>query len=224
MAVFATIVPAKLSSGLVLPILIAADIVAVLAYRRHAVWSHLWGLFPWAALGIGTGYAYFRLTQNQSAQTQDAQMSKLIGLILITMVGVHLWRKWRAKANQEAADEVPSSPAFVASTGIFGGFTTLVANAAGPVMTLYLLSMRLPKMEFLGTGAWYFFLLNCFKVPFMANLGLVNARSLALDLPLMATAMGGALFGRKLLPYINQQLFESMALGFTVLASIKLLL
>jgi uncharacterized membrane protein YfcA len=213
MAIFATIVPAKLSSGFALPILIAADLIAVTAYRRHANWKHLWGLFPWAILGICIGYAAMERIDN-------VQVSRLIGAILLVMVGVHLWRKRNAKDG----DEVPHNLPFVASTGVTGGFTTLVANAAGPVMTLYLLAMRLPKMEFLGTGAWYFFLLNWFKVPFMTNLGLINARSLVAGIPLMICAIIGALFGKKLLPYINQHLFETLALAGTVLAAVKLLL
>jgi uncharacterized membrane protein YfcA len=213
MAIFATIIPAKLSSGFALPILIAADMIAVAAYRRHANWKHLWGLFPWAVLGICIGYGAMERIDN-------VQVSKLIGIILLVMVGIHLWRKKKVKAD----DEVPHNLPFVATTGVTGGFTTLVANAAGPVMTLYLLAMRLPKMEFLGTGAWYFFLLNWFKVPFMTNLGLINKNSLLANVPLLGCAIVGALFGKKLLPYINQQLFETLALVGTVLAAIKLLL
>ena len=99
----------------------------------------------------------------------------------------------------------------------------MVSNAAGPVMILYLLAMRLPKLEFLGTGAWYFFLMNSFKVPFSVNLGLINAHSLLLDLPLMGIAMLGALSGRKLVPYLNQEMFETLALIFSVIAAVKLL-
>jgi uncharacterized membrane protein YfcA len=90
-------------------------------------------------------------------------------------------------------------------------------------MILYLLAMRLPKMEFLGTAAWYFFLLNCFKVPFSYNLGLINLSSLGIDLRLAPVAVAGALSGRALIPYINQSLFELLAVVFTLLAALRLL-
>jgi uncharacterized protein len=212
-ALFALLVPARQSSGLVLPLLISADVVAVTAYRKHAQWNHLWGLFPWAVLGIGIGY--FAMGRIDNTQT-----SRLIGVLLAGMVAVHLWRK-RNPATDEA---VPHTIVFVAAMGVLGGFTTMVANAAGPIMILYLLAMRLPKYEFIGTGAWYFFLLNCFKVPFSMNLGLINAETLRLDLMLAVFAVGGALFGRGLLPYLNEKLFESLALAFTVIAAVKLLM
>jgi uncharacterized membrane protein YfcA len=108
--------------------------------------------------------------------------------------------------------------------GLMAGFTTMVANAAGPIMILYLLASGLPKMEFVGTGAWYFLLMNLFKVPFSYSWGLINPASLAIDLILAPFAVIGALSGRALIPYINQRLFEGMALGLTFVASLKLLL
>jgi uncharacterized membrane protein YfcA len=108
--------------------------------------------------------------------------------------------------------------------GILAGFTTMVANAAGPSMVLYLLAAGLPKMEFMGTGAWFFFIVNCFKVPFLANLGLINPHSLPLDLVLGPAAVVGAFIGRAILPKIKQIVFENLALALTVVAGIKLLL
>src|SRR6476661_4170882 len=55
-ALFALALPARSSVGVVLLILISADIIAVTIYRHHAIWSHLWRLFPWAAIGIILGY------------------------------------------------------------------------------------------------------------------------------------------------------------------------
>src|SRR5690606_21701701 len=101
--------------------------------------------------------------------------------------------------------------------------TTMIANAAGPIMILYLLAMRLPKMAFIGTGAWYFFILNSFKVPFQANLGSINSTSLLLNAILAPFVIGGALWGRAMLPKINQELFEKVALVFTVVSGLKLL-
>ncbi|HEX8552689.1 MAG TPA: sulfite exporter TauE/SafE family protein [Abditibacteriaceae bacterium] len=214
-AIFALVLPsAKHSVGVVLPILISADIVAVLAYRRQAVWHHLWRLFPWAIAGIIIGF--FAVSR-----VNDRQVAQLIGAILLTLVALTLWRKWKTK---ESADAPSVSPVYTGIMGIAGGFTTMVGNAAGPIMTLYLLAMRLPKMEFIGTGAWYFLLLNWFKVPFMMQLGWIDKPSLLLSLRLMPFAVCGALFGRAIVRYIDQNWFERIAIALTVVAAIKLVL
>jgi uncharacterized protein len=107
--------------------------------------------------------------------------------------------------------------------GILGGFTTMVANAAGPIMNLYLLAMRMPKIEFMGTAAWYFLILNSFKVPFSWKLGLINADSIMFDLKLAPFAVAGALIGRVLIRRINQRTFEILALALALVAGLRLL-
>lgn len=205
--------------GIVLPLLISADVVAVTAFRRHAVWSHLWRLFPWTAFGIVIG----SLALNR---INDQQVEKLIGAIVLGMVVVHHVRRVRAGRQSEAEVEVerPASPWFIAITGILAGFTTMVANAAGPIMILYFLAMRLPKMEFIGTGAWYYLVINLFKVPFSYELGLINPASAQVVLRLAPFAVGGALFGRAVLRHIPQKLFEDLALLFSAVAGLRLLL
>ena len=106
---------------------------------------------------------------------------------------------------------------------MLAGFTTLVANAAGPLMVIYLLAMRLPKMEYVGTAAVFFFLLNLFKVPFMVNLGLINAASFSFNLMLAPAVIVGALVGRVILKRIDQKLFENLALGLAAAAGLRLL-
>lgn len=209
-ALFALVYPAREATGLVLPLLILADVVAVKTYHRHAIWSHLWRLFPWAAVGIIIGYFTMDLLDSQS-------IARLIGGILLTMVGLHLWRKTLKE------EDIPTGVFFAATMGLLAGFTTMVANAAGPIMILYLLAMRLPKMAFIGTGAWYFFILNSFKVPFGVNLGIIAGNSLLLNGALAPFVVGGALWGRAILPKIDQRLFENAALFLAVIAGLKLL-
>jgi len=218
-SIFALIFPTRASVGLILPLLITADVVAVTAYRRHAVWAHLWRLFPWAALGVILGY--FAL-----GRINDHQVNKLIGGILVLLAAIQLWRRYQAsrRGEQPAEEEASQGLWFVATMGILAGFTTMVANAAGPIMILYLLAMRLPKMEFIGTGAWYYLTLNLFKVPFSVNLGMITLPSLLFDLKLAPFAMIGALCGRALLRHIDQKVFEILALCLTTLAALKLLL
>ena len=210
-ALFASFVlEPKASSGFVLPLLICGDLVAVKAYRAHTQWKHLLRLFPWTALGILLGWLAMDRIDNDQA-------SLLIGGIVIVMVAVHLWRRHRG------IDEQGLGYGFAAFIGVMAGFTTLVANAAGPLMAIYLLAMRLPKMEFMGTGAVFFCLINLFKVPFMVNLDLISLESLKGNLILAPAVFLGAMVGRKILPMINQRLFENLALWMSVIAGLKLL-
>jgi uncharacterized membrane protein YfcA len=213
-AIFALLFPARESVGLVLVILLCGDVVAITTYRRDASWPHLLRLFPWAAAGIVAGY--FAL-----GRVDDWQMRHLIGIILLFLVFFQYVRSRRPALLDSEAQSPPLWLAPIA--GITAGFTTMVANAAGPVMVLYLLAMRLPKILFIGTAAWYFLLLNLFKVPFSASLGLINPASLGVSLLLGPFAMLGALIGRPIAERLNQRLFELIALALTFVAVLLML-
>jgi uncharacterized membrane protein YfcA len=214
------------SVGIVLPLLICTDCIAVLSYRRHADWSHLWRLFPWAAIGIVIGWLTMR-------HIDARQVGPLIGWLLLLLALLQTIRRVQTARQQgkqeKPVEDVPPAGTLAyagilaASVGILAGFTTMVANAAGPLMILYFLAARLPKLAFVGTGAWYYLCLNLFKVPFSWHLGLMNSATLRMDLLLAPFAVAGALSGRALLPRINQRLFEDLALFFTVLAALKLI-
>ncbi len=208
--IFAQILPAKQATGIVLPLLCFGDILAVLAYRQHAKWKHVWRLFPWTAAGVLIGYfALGRLGEREARV--------LIAVIVLSLVGLHLLRRRRA------GNETEHGSWFAPAIGVLAGFTTLVANAAGPLMAVYFLAMRLPKMDFVGTGAVFFLLLNLFKVPFMVNLGLINAESLAVNLWLVPVVLLGGWLGRKLVMRIDQRAFENIALALSLVAGLKLL-
>ena len=215
-AIFASVLPARESVGIVLPVLIAADIVAVTAYRRNVSWPHLLRLFPWAAVGIILG---FLIMGHIDAQTTE----QMIGVILIVLVVVQFIRRRKARPAPPDADARPHH-AVAAITGVSAGVTTMVANAGGPIMIIYLIAMRLPKMVFMGTSAWYFFVLNLFKVPFNVQLGLINQDSLRVSAVLAPFAIAGALVGRILIEHIDQNLFEIIALVLTLIAAIRLAL
>jgi uncharacterized protein len=212
-AFFANALPARASTGALLPLLLCADVFGLAFFRKHANWPHLVKLFPWVILGVVSGF--FAM-----GHVSNAQVARLIGGILLAMVGVHLWRQRQADHLVAA---LPHTWWFAAITGILAGFTTMVANAAGPVMLLYLLAVGLPKLEFVGTGAWFFMLVNAFKVPFSLKLGLINLDSLKLDALLVLPMVPGALLGPVILRRMNQQVFEKMALVLTIAAAIRLL-
>jgi uncharacterized membrane protein YfcA len=215
-ALFASALPARESTGIVLVVLIGADIVAVTAYRHEVSWPHLFRLFPWAAAGVIIGYFIMGRLDNQTTQ-------RLIGIILVSLVGLQFWRS-RSKAVAHLAEDAKPHPLVSAVAGVSAGITTMIANAAGPIMIIYLLAMQLPKMIFMGTSAWFFFAVNLFKVPFSYNLGLINFASMHISVPLIPFAVAGAVSGRVLIKYIDQRVFELLAMGFTLLAGLRLLL
>lgn len=212
-ALFALALPARESTGALLPLLLCADVFGVAFFRKHANWKHLWKLFPWVVAGVVAGY--FALDRVSSADVQ-----RLMGGILLAMVLLHVWRQRRA---DQIAAALPHTWWFGALMGLLAGFTTMVANAAGPVMILYLLAVGLPKLEFIGTGAWFFMLVNAFKVPFSVHLGLITPASLAMDALLLVPMVPGALLGPRILQHLNQRAFERMALVLTLAAALRLL-
>jgi len=217
-AIFANLMPAKLSSGFVLPMLILGDLMAVYAYRGHADYRKALRLFPWTIPGILLGYLAFGVVN-------DRQARLMIGVIVALMVVWHLVRKLGPKKPASAdSPEEHHSTLSVALLGISAGFTTLVANAAGPIMTLYLLAMGMPKMAFVGTAAVFFCGLNLLKVPFMVSLGSIQWSSLGWNLAFAPAVLLGAWLGKKLLGRISQKWFEYIALTLSAAAAIKLLL
>lgn len=215
---YAVIFPARESVGVLLPILICADVVAVLVYRRHADWKQLLRLFPWAFAGILLGWATFGWFDNRQVQI-------LIGGLLLFMAAVHALRLALTRRAGRAGrpDPIPHSLGFVAATGIVGGFATMVANAAGPVAAMYFLAIRLPKLSFVGTSAWFFFAVNLLKVPLMVQLGIIQNVSLSFSLLLAPAAVVGALLAPLTLRLINQTWFDRLIWAFVLLTGIGLL-
>lgn len=208
--------PAKVSVGVLLPILISADIVAVLVYRRHAKWSYIVKLAPWTIAGVLAGYLIF-------SHVDDGAVRILIGSILLTMTAIHFLRKWLRRSAQ-GEDLLPQHPAFVGATGIIGGCATMLANAAGPVAALYFIASGLPKYAYIGTSAWFFLLVNVFKVPFMVDLGIIHFDSLGLSASFMIYSVLGALIAPRIVKYINQQIFEILIWVFVVIGGLKLIM
>jgi len=211
-AIFPNIIPARQATGVVLPLLIFADLFAFVIYRKNLQWRRVGVLLPWALLGIAAGWLAL-------GRVNDKQTSIMLGVIIAAMLVLHVWRKRGAVDKVAAQAPVWFGPLM----GFLAGFTTMVANAAGPVMALYLLAMHLPKLEFIGTGAAFFLVINWVKVPFIAQLGLINRESLLLNLWLFPAVAVGALLGRPVVERVNQKLFENVVLALTGVAVMKLI-
>jgi uncharacterized protein len=208
---FAEVMPARASTGALLPLLIAADAFAVIFWRRHGSWKHLVRLLPWAVVGIVAGY--FAM-----GRINDLQMRYVMGAIVIVMLGVNVYREY--VMGKDAP--IPTSWWFAAIAGFLAGATTMVANAAGPVTMIYLLSMRLPKKEFIGTSAWFFFILNWLKVPFSLSLGLITIPSLGFDALLVPAVVAGAFAGLYLAKGIPEKAFMIAVQALTFLSAVRM--
>jgi len=205
---------ARHSAGWLLPLLCLADLFAVAAYRRHADARRLFDLLPWVLGGIALGFV--------TLAAPERVLRVLVAAIVIVMIGLRWWRGRRSSAG-----DAPPPPRDLwwqaAGYGVSAGFATTVANAAGPVMNLYLLARRLPKQEFVATGAWFFFVVNLLKLPIYGWHGLIDRRSLMFDLALAPAVIAGALLGRALLRRLPQSLFDRLVMALTVCAAALLL-
>ncbi|MHC4327038.1 MAG: sulfite exporter TauE/SafE family protein [Planctomycetota bacterium] len=208
----AMVLPARKSTGILLGILILADLFAIFYHRRNARWRHVIRLLPAAFAGIVVGYLMM-------SQISDRQLKPIIGAIVVVMLGINYWRT-RTK-GQDAP--IPAQWWFAVGLGFIAGVTTMMANAAGPVMIIYLLAMRLPKIEFVGTGAWFFFVVNWLKVPLSASLDLMTVESVKLDLMMLPFIAAGAAAGIFFLKRIPQKAFSTIVQILAVAAAIKLL-
>lgn len=208
---FASVMPAKQATGLVLPLLLLGDLVAYGSYQAHAHWRHLLKLFPWAAAGVVVGYLAL-------GRMNDRQAVNAIGCIILGLGLLYVVKKLLPGDLERE-----HGPWFAPLIGVLAGFTTLVSNSSGPLLVIYLLSVKLPKMEYLGTMAVFFLILNIFKLPFMISLGLVNRESLILNLALAPAVLGGSWFGKWLVMRINQRIFENVVLGLALLSGLRLL-
>lgn len=199
------------SVAVLLPMLIFADIFAVKHYNRHANWKHVIQLLPWALAGIV-------LATYVGKKINDAQFKQVLAIIIFIGIGLMLWQDLR-KSNKS----IPDKWWFAALLGLAGGFTTMVGNAAGPIMSLYLLSMRLPKNSYIGTGAWFFFIVNVTKIPFhVFSWKTINFDTLIIDLVVVPAIIIGVFIGIRIVRLFPEKIYRIFIILTTVLSAIFL--
>jgi len=212
------------SVGILLPMLITADVFAVAFYRRHARWDKLVGLVPWVLVGItGGAVALWWFAEVEGGRVW---FKPLIGGVVLAMLALHLARKWLGDRL------TPRDALSVGGAGAATGFATTIANSAGPIMTIYLAGNRLPKEQFMGTMAWFFLLLNVSKVPLYLALDwhrpvaerLISGPTLLFDLCMAPVVVCGALGGAWLFRRMNQRFFEVAVLLLATATAIHLCL
>lgn len=197
----------KMSAGLMLPMLIMADLFAVKYYHRHANWGYLLKLFPSAAVGVLIGTWLGNVIDDEVFRT-------VMSIIIFISLGIMLWME---RANK---DKIPDYLWFAILMGTLGGITTMVGNLAGSVMALYLLSMRLPKNEYIGTAAWFFLAINLFKVPFhIFSWQSISVDSFLLNLICLPVIALGAWVGIIVVKRIPEKYYRWLVIAMTALAA-----
>ncbi|MEI9814673.1 MAG: sulfite exporter TauE/SafE family protein [Acidobacteriota bacterium] len=200
-----TVGDARYATAWTLPILCTADVFAVLYWRRRAESKQLFSLAPWVLAGTLAGALALGLP--------EIAIRRMLGVIVVGMMLVHVARRFWP------SNDVHGNPAVY---GIAAGFSSTVANAAGPVMNLYLLSRKLPKEEFVATGAWFFFALNLAKAPIYAYYSLYSRASLTFDLMMVPIVLIGAYAGRWFVNNVSQKVFEALVIVMTAISCLLL--
>ena len=239
-ALCTAVLPAKEPTGAILLMLMTGDLLAVWSYRRDADFRMLRRLVPAVLTGVGAGALFLHLASNDSTR-------RLIGVILLLLVAITLIQRRstsRRASDDASAAQAPSPPAPTLETqeattalatpttsgrlsrlvyGSLAGFTTMVANAGGPVTSMYFLACRYPVKAFLGTTAWFFFLVNLVKLPFSISAGLVNTTTMSLTVICAPIVIVSALAGRRLAERMDQRVFEPVIVALTIISALPLL-
>ena len=204
---------AKPSTGIMLPVLCFADLIGVGYYRRKAEWRYIVRLLPTAIAG-------FFLAIWVDHLIPPAEFKHLMGACLALVLAVMLWSQWRGKENM-LANYWWYGPLF----GLLGGFTTMIGNAAGPVMAIYLLSIRMPKLAFVGTNAWFFLCVNFLKLPLQVFAwNNITLTTLAIDACAIPFVLIGAFLGIRLVKFLPERAFRIFTTAVTIVSVLVMLL
>lgn len=208
---FATIFGARFTSGLVVPLLLFADILAVIIYRRYCNWKLFGRVFLWMLLGIGIGAVAGKFIS-------ESLFRIFLGVILLMLLALMVLLESRRDRI-----EVPDRPWITGPLGTLAGFSSMIGNAAGPVVSLFLLAKRLSKDLFLGTSAMIFLAVNASKLPFHIFLWkTVNPRSLGMGVIAIPFILLGVLLGKPLVKLIPEKAFRYFIMTIALLGALQL--
>jgi uncharacterized membrane protein YfcA len=198
----------KTSTGIVLPLLLVADIAAVTYYRKHAEWKYFWKLAPWMMIGVLLGVFLGK-------DMHEQLFRKIMSSIVLVTIIIVLYMEFRK------SKEVPSHPAFAIGNGLAAGFTTMIGNLAGAFANLYFLAMRVNKNVFIGTGAWIFLFMNWFKFPFQVFYWKnITQETLQVDFYLVPVLLLGFWAGVKFVDRIQDEQYRKLVIALTLIGSI----
>lgn len=211
--ILAFIFGGKQSTGVLLPILMMADLFGVGYYRRHAEWKYLFKILPWAFIGVGIALWVGEIVN-------DEQFKDIIAIVVFICIGLMLW-----KDRQKNGNLFPDSWWFAALMGVLGGFATMIGNVAGPIFAIYLLAMHLPKNNFIGTKAWFFLIINFSKFPLHLFVWkTISWPSLKLNLLTLPAIALGAFLGIQLVKFIPEKTYRAFVIIVTAVSAFLLLI
>jgi len=209
---FALVFGSRASTGILLPMLIVADVFAVIYYHRHAQVKYLIKVLPWILLGVVLG-AVFGKDLNEVLFKQAMAVIIVVSLLLMYLL------------ERRKAQTVPDHWTFAGIMGLIAGVATMVGNLAGAFTTLYFLALRLPKDNFIGTAAWLFLIINLFKVPFHVFLWeTITWQTLTVNLTLIPPVVLGFFIGVLLIKRIKDHHYRKLIIGLTALGALAILL
>lgn len=210
--IMAIVFGGKASTGIVLPLLCLADILAVFYYNRHAQWTHFWKLIPWMVIGILVGVFV-------GQDMNEIIFRRIMAIIIVLTVVIMIILEFRKTAA------IPSNKLFAANMGLIAGFTTMLGNLAGSFSNIYFLAMRIPKNNFIGTAAWIFLVINLFKLPFQVIFWKnITASSLYTDLLLVPALLLGFWSGLKIVSKIKDNSYRKVVIALTLAGAVVIFL
>lgn len=202
----------KTSAGIVLPMLIIADVLGILYYVRNTNWKYIIILMPYALIGITIAII---IGKNIPDNIFNILMSIIIILSLILMI-------FRINKGD---NELPSHWLFSLALGLLGGFATMIGNTAGPLMAIYLLSMKLPKNSYIATGGVFFGIVNLVKLPFhIFYWHTVTYKSFMLDAAMIPLIALGAILGIFIVKKIKEKNYRNVVILLTAFSTICLII
>lgn len=200
----------KASTGVLLPMLIVADILAVIYYNKHVQWAYVIKLMPLMLVGVLVGVWL-------GNHISELVFKRIMAVIIILSVLVMIYTKKRRTS-------IPNNKLFAHSTGFLAGVASMIGNLAGPIADVYFLAIRLPKNEFIGTGAWLFFIINVFKLPFHILVwDTVNTETMVLNLALVPLLVLGFFVGAYIVKLISNVNYRRFIFIVTAVGAIVLL-
>ena len=201
----------KASTGILLPMLVCADIIAVIYYNRHAQWTYIFKLIPFMALGVLIGVWVGDVISEEV-------FKRTMAIIIIASVLIMVYTENRKTS-------IPNNRLFASTSGFLAGFATMIGNLAGPIANVYFLAIRLPKNEFIATAAWLFFIINVFKLPFHFFVwGTINTKTLVLNSAMVPAVVFGFFVGAYIVKLISNVNYRRFILIVTAIGGIILLL
>lgn len=201
----------KASTGVLMPLMIFADVFAVIYYHRHTQWKYLGKLLPAMIVGVLLGVWI-------GNDISELVFKQIMAVLILLSVGIMIYME------RKHTNEVPHHWAFSGGMGLMAGFTSMIGNLAGALSNIYFLAMRLPKNEFIGTAAWLFFIINVFKLPFHVFVWkTITVDSFAINIFLAPAIVLGFFSGVAIVKIIKDETYRKFILAVTAIGALLIL-